>query len=94
MSTNASRTARNQHNLLIPIIAIFAPIIQAARIQIPAHPSYQPKIKQSPNARIGCFVQDREIGSFLCVAGCEEEEEREGGVEGCFLKEASDGVCC
>ena len=39
-------------------------------------------------------MENGEIGSFLCVAGCEEEEQCEGWVESGFLDEAPDGVGC
>jgi hypothetical protein len=92
ISTNASRSTCDQHNLLVPVICILLPIIENTTVEIGRDCANKAPVEEELYAREGRRMQNREVGAFLGVFGCEEEEQGESWIESCLLKQSSNWI--
>jgi hypothetical protein len=68
VTTNATSTAGDNDNLLIPIIFIVDPIIRRASVQVAICPTRKTQIKQELKPAKGQFMQDGQVLALLCEA--------------------------
>lgn len=92
LAANPSRAAGDEHNFLAPVISVGRPVIQYSSIEVVGQPAEDTEIEEFREPGIGRLMQNREVGSALCVSREENERECEGGIQGGALDEPRDWV--